>query len=701
MGPHLDLDRYGSSDQHTRKNSLETVVPASTVESSTDSWPLWEDSGVESPGKKRAARVRQSRSISEGMRGLRERLAWQHEHGTFSGSIPEPDSSWEELPTPQEVMHDGTRTSFPSVITTDSSYMGSYTSAKRSSQATGFSSTSDLVKIHSGSPVMMQDENFSVEDAIGMYADGFETPSKGSLEVPRDRSPERRGSSPYTGPKRPVHRHRRSRSVGPSESFPIYLQGQEKLSTQPISPQKKRADTPEIRSTTKPRTQTESLQSHTSEPISPSPKPLKSPRAQGNSSTPPPRDRYGFKKASHHFTLEEYDSWEQPYNEHLERRRTKWDMLMKQYGLSTDRPTRFPPRSDKIKRYIRKGIPPEWRGAAWFWYAGGPGLQKQHEGVYYTLLLQIKRGDGLKETDQEHIERDLNRTFPDNLTFKPDPVPSATGEVNLSENDSGPETPIIGALRRVLQAFAVHRPSIGYCQSLNFIAGLLLLFLDQDEEKAFLLLNVITTDYLPGTHGVSLEGANIDIAVLMASLKDQLPSVWAKIDDQQSSSSEQNPQSPGASAPLPTVSLATTPWFLTLFLTTLPIESALRVWDVLFLEGSKTLFRAGLAIFKLAEPRIRTVSDPIEVFQIVQSAPRGMLDANALMDLCFRRRGGGFGGLSQDTIERRREDGRRQRRRAGLGGIVRAPTDLGRQEEESGGLKGRFRSMTKSGRGAG
>ncbi|KAF2226461.1 rab-GTPase-TBC domain-containing protein, partial [Elsinoe ampelina] len=362
-------------------------------------------------------------------------------------------------------------------------------------------------------------------------------------------------------------------------------------------------------------------------------------------------DRYGFKKISHHVNLEQFDEWERGYNGHLERRKVKWQAMMKQFGLSTEAPTRFPPKSEKIKRYVRKGIPPEWRGAAWFWYAGGPGLQKKHEGVYFNLLHQIKHEDKLTETDREHIERDLNRTFPDNITFKPD---------SASNDPSSPdafETPIISALRRVLQAFAVHRPSIGYCQSLNFIAGLLLLFLDQDEEKSFLLLNVITTDFLPGTHGVSLEGANIDISVLMSTVRELLPSVWSKLDDKPPSAAPS--PNPTTASPaigplsLPTVSLATTPWFLTLYLTTLPLETALRIWDVLFLEGSKTLFRAALAIFKTCEPRVRDAGDPMEVFQIVQTAPRSLLDVNGLMELCFRKRGG-FGGLSQDTVERRR-----------------------------------------------
>ncbi|KAK4908322.1 hypothetical protein LTR28_000334, partial [Elasticomyces elasticus] len=371
-----------------------------------------------------------------------------------------------------------------------------------------------------------------------------------------------------------------------------------------------------------------------------------------------PRDRYGFKKVSHHVTLEQFDDWDRGYTEHLERRKKKWVALMKQYGLNTERPIRFPPKSDRVKRFIRKGIPPEWRGAAWFWYAGGPGRLARDPGLYWDLIEQIDKGK-LSDNDREHIERDLNRTFPDNARFKPDPTTtsdtqsSAGGGTPHTQTDE-PEPPIVRALRRVLQAFAVHNPGIGYCQSLNFIAGLLLLFLDEDEEKVFVLLNTVTGVFLPGTHGVALEGANVDIAVLMASIKESLPAVWAKIHEDGMPPGGAN----GGGGPvprLPTVSLATTAWFMSLYVGTLPIESVLRVWDSLFYEGSKTLFRIALAVFKLGEARIRAVGDPMEVFQVVQTMPRALLDANALMRACFRRRNG-FGHLSQETVERRREE---------------------------------------------
>ena len=51
----------------------------------------------------------------------------------------------------------------------------------------------------------------------------------------------------------------------------------------------------------------------------------------------------------------------------------------------------------------------------------------------------------------------------------------------------------------------------------------------------------------------------------------------------------------------------------------------------------------------------------MEVFQVVQSMPRSMLYINGLMEVCFRKRNG-FGGLSQDVVERRREERRKEAR---------------------------------------
>lgn len=340
------------------------------------------------------------------------------------------------------------------------------------------------------------------------------------------------------------------------------------------------------------------------------------------------RDQYGFLKETHHITNEEHDAWTSKYSSSQERRTQKWLLHMQDHNLPTESPSQFPPRSAKTQRFIRKGIPPDWRGNAWFFYAGGDRILGTRPGLYSNLVASSP--SELSSNDKDMIERDLHRTFPDNVRFKPEPLPS---EYSI-------ETPLLSSLRRVLQAFALYCPRIGYCQSLNFIAGLLLLFLP--EEKAFWMLHIITTDYLPGTHDVSLEGANVDLWVLMIAFKESMPQLWPKIGSVDGSSGPRE-------ARLPTISLCTTSWFMSLFIGTLPIESVLRVWDVLFYEGSRTLFRIALAIFKLGEQRIKAISDPMEVFQIVQALPRGMLDVGALMEVAFRR-----GGVSQDWVEKRR-----------------------------------------------
>jgi len=137
------------------------------------------------------------------------------------------------------------------------------------------------------------------------------------------------------------------------------------------------------------------------------------------------------------------------------------------------------------------------------------------------------------------------------------------------------ETPIVQQLRRVLVAFSLHVPKIGYCQSLNFLAGLLLLFMS--EEKAFWMLYILTHTHLPGTHEVNLEGSSVDQWVLMMSVRESLPNIWAKIGGDLDGS-DFDPDS----ARLPPVTLCTSSWFMSGFIGSLPIESVLRVWDCLF-----------------------------------------------------------------------------------------------------------------------
>lgn len=530
------------------------------------------------------------------------------------------------------------RASFRSALTSNSSYFGT----------SGTERSSVMTKSSAATSIYGRDEGMSVDDAIGMYENGFDD-SGGEDDCP---------SRPDTPPSHKSSQLKPSDITNESLAMPspanFIIRDSAAMFQVPSggfdglngSAPSDSVLTPKLGHNFK-------AHAPNGSGAAPQSSGLRPPSSQFDAT----RDRYGFKKKSQHVDIAQYDSWNGPYTNYLARRRRKWVNLLEESGLPAEKPTSFPPKSSKVKRFVRKGIPPDWRGAAWFYYAGGPEIVARHRGLYSSLLEKIANGE-MSPTDEELIERDLNRTFPDNIKFKPDPSISAdVGKDNRNSTQTiiAPETPILQSLRRLLQAFSIYNPRIGYCQSLNYIAGLLLLFTD-DEEKSFWLLNTITRDYLPGTHEVSLEGVNVDLGVLMISVKESMPSIWAKIGGELDGSTAGG--SSRLSMRLPPITLCCSAWFMSCFIGTLPIETTLRVWDSFFYEGSKTLFRIALAIFKTGEAEIKAVNDPMEIFQVVQTIPRRLIDASALMEACFKRRNG-FGHLSQETIDVRRAERRK------------------------------------------
>lgn len=382
-------------------------------------------------------------------------------------------------------------------------------------------------------------------------------------------------------------------------------------------------------------------------------------------------DRYGFKKISLHksITKEQYNDWFKEYSQYAISRKKKWNILMKNNGLQVnsekDIPSRFPPKSDKVKKMIRRGIPGEWRGSAWFFYAGGYEKLNKHVGIYDKIVRDTR---DIQNKDTEVIERDLNRTFPDNYYFNKSSM-NANSNSDLETPNNPIDTPMIKSLRRVLVAFAHYQPQIGYCQSLNFLAGLLLLFMT--EERAFWMLVILTERIIPKVHSQDLEGVHTDQGVLMLCIKEYIPLLWSilgKTFEGEILSEDK------ILTKLPPVTLVTSSWFMSVFVGILPIESVLRIWDILWYEGSKTIFRFSLTIcktcldseeFQTTNPKNKNSElEQIEVFQFLQKYPKTLIDPNMIIDNCFKKIGGyGFGSLSQDEINKCREFVSKQRQK--------------------------------------
>lgn len=155
-------------------------------------------------------------------------------------------------------------------------------------------------------------------------------------------------------------------------------------------------------------------------------------------------DRYGFRSSS----------IERPRSKSIIRenaRLEKWQDMLYRWEYNKLR------RPDFIKKRIRKGIPDSLRGRVWYELAGLKTLKQDN--LYENLVNTDAESKAI-----EQIMLDIDRTFPDHILF------GSAGQGQQS-------------LFRVLKAYSMYDPLVGYCQGMGFLSALFLIYLP--EEDAF------------------------------------------------------------------------------------------------------------------------------------------------------------------------------------------------------------------------
>lgn len=61
------------------------------------------------------------------------------------------------------------------------------------------------------------------------------------------------------------------------------------------------------------------------------------------------------------------------------------------------------------------------------------------------------------------------------------------------------------------------------------------------------------------------------------------------------------------------------PWFMTMFMTSLPYEVSARVLDCFFYEGRQIFFKVGLALFKMREAEIMSNHEPQDIIMLMKN----------------------------------------------------------------------------------
>ncbi|XP_001600394.2 TBC1 domain family member 9 isoform X2 [Nasonia vitripennis] len=252
-----------------------------------------------------------------------------------------------------------------------------------------------------------------------------------------------------------------------------------------------------------------------------------------------------------------------------EAKEKQWELHFSEYGRGM---TIY--RTVETAKLVITGIPQNLRGEVWLTFSGALNEMAVNPGLYKSLVDQ-----SLGKTCQanEEIERDLHRSLPEHPAF---------------QSDIG-----ISALRRVLSAYAYRNPQIGYCQAMNIVASVLLIYCS--EESAFWQLCNVCESLLPDYYDRRVVGALVDQGLLEELAQEHLPALYVKLQE------------------LGLIRVISLSWFLTIFLSVMPTSSAVNIMDCFFYDGAKVIFQVALTVLEWNQEKLLKCHDDGEAMQLL------------------------------------------------------------------------------------
>jgi len=196
----------------------------------------------------------------------------------------------------------------------------------------------------------------------------------------------------------------------------------------------------------------------------------------------------------------------------------------------------------------------------WYRWVTAVRLHDQQLAKSYSELCQ---------TESEifaQVEKDIRRTFPEIDAFDDEQEQS---------------------LGRILNAFANHDPKVAYCQGMNYVAGVLLM-LSNSEEEAFGVLVILMDRYgLDGFYSDGLPLLPRYVDAFSHLLREEAPALTKHFEQEGLTSC-----------------LYLHEWFLTLFINCLPLNAVIVVWTAMIHEGLEILIPIAVAILQAWEEEI-------------------------------------------------------------------------------------------------
>ena len=225
----------------------------------------------------------------------------------------------------------------------------------------------------------------------------------------------------------------------------------------------------------------------------------------------------------------------------------------------------------KLKKLLRRGVPDSLRAEIWKGLMDVNDLKKTSGDIFQTLQQQE-----CSEDFERVILKDLSRTLPHHIMFQ--------------EGGQGRES-----LHKILKAYSLYNPSVGYCQGMGFLAAMFLIYM-QEEDAFFMLIQVIDKLGLSGIFAEGLVAVKEHLFIHSQLCKTVFPKLNAHLEETVVVHGCMPVENPWDVA-----KLYATQWFFNIFIHVLPFEFILRIWDVLLYDGFMVAHQVALAILKLSQ----------------------------------------------------------------------------------------------------
>lgn len=133
------------------------------------------------------------------------------------------------------------------------------------------------------------------------------------------------------------------------------------------------------------------------------------------------------------------------------------------------------------------------------------------------------------------------------------------------------------SLFNLLKAYSLLDQDVGYCQGLSFVAGILLLHVESEDEAFELMRHLLFNFGLRKQYLPSMDALHLQLYQITRLLRDHEFELFNHFDHYDISPS-----------------LYAAPWFLTLFASQFPLGFVTRLLDLVFLIGIEAVFRVSL-----------------------------------------------------------------------------------------------------------